>query len=62
MSLETGIPDGEYELELSEVVQNYIQVAQDSRIKPIQRLNDEILSIRCMLNLLTSFYNKALLY
>lgn len=51
--MELGIPDGEYELELSDVLQNQLGVSQDhkdgssGRVRPIQRVNDEILSIRC---------------
>lgn len=51
--MELGIPDGEYELELSDVLQNQLGVSQDHNngssgpVRPIQRVNDEILSIRC---------------
>lgn len=50
--MELGIPDGEYELELSDVLQNQLGVSQDHNngssgpVRPIQRVNDEILSIR----------------
>jgi len=48
MSLDLGIPDGEYELDVSEVLQNQFQLSHNSRsVRPIQRTNDEILSIRC---------------
>lgn len=51
MSLELGIPDGEYELELSEVLQDQLEAAhKSSKARPVHRVNDEILSIRCKWN------------